>query len=437
MAKNKILVIGDVYVDFHIDKEMNEGYLLRLGGVFHSLRALSTLPCEVEVLYFSPNYLDQNIIKYLSKLNIKTYLKLGEINGSPNVMLINNSKEIYNQEYQDLLRDERTIDKGSCFDDLDKFLENNEYSNILIFSTACNVHEYFFTHELNINCSIYFDVLNLKIEGLVNSKDNYNYFFSTTSTINNLSANKLLDLFKENEIKYNSIIFKENRGGTLIFIDDSIFNIPAYIVECMHSIGLGDVFDAVYIYFNNNDIVEAGKLSAYITMLYCQTYDFNLFIANVKKLFNDKLDLPLGIRLPYDLRRNKIIYLAGPDFALNQITVFDEIAKSLEFHNFRVIRPIKENGLISDDTNRLEITSIINKDMDDLNNANIMIAIVPYDDSGTYAEIGYFYAMGKKVILFDPKNIVKNYFVLKCVYKKVIDINQLLTIIFSILGEKK
>ena len=57
MPYRKFLVIGEVFVDFHLDRKQRNENLVRLGGVFHALRALSALEMKFSFAYYAPTIL--------------------------------------------------------------------------------------------------------------------------------------------------------------------------------------------------------------------------------------------------------------------------------------------------------------------------------------------------------------------------------------------
>lgn len=63
MHKRKILIIGEVYVDQHLDIIENGYSTSRLGGIFHAARSCDALNMEYALAYYAPNYLVKDIEK--------------------------------------------------------------------------------------------------------------------------------------------------------------------------------------------------------------------------------------------------------------------------------------------------------------------------------------------------------------------------------------
>ncbi|MBN2876774.1 MAG: nucleoside 2-deoxyribosyltransferase [Bacilli bacterium] len=435
MDNKLILIIGDVYTDVHLDIQKKGIHTIRLGGVFHAARTLSALKANVHVAYFAPHYLLDDIKETFNKIGIKNYTLLGEIFRSPNTMLIDNSKELSSQIYDDLLRENKYTNTKGLKTRLYDLLNENMFSSIYVMTTNAECHKLFLQNEVLFNNNLYFDCLDLKLDDLQASKSNYSYFFSSSSTIDGLDAENLINSFNDLSIKHKMIIFKENRGGSLIFSQGEKFDIPAYLSRCVHSVGVGDSYDAAFIYYENDEISSRGRKAAYIASKYSQTLDFEQFTENIERylIMND---MPLGCRLPWSKRNRIRIYLAGADFPWLNTHHFDMIQESLKYHNFYVIRPIMDHGLIDNEMSKSEIGQIINKDFEELFNSDILVAIIVDNDPGMYSEIGFFYAEGKPVYLYDPLSIVKNNFVLQCITRRVTTIEELLNAIFATKGDK-
>lgn len=112
----------------------------------------------------------------------------------------------------------------------------------------------------------------------------------------------------------------------------------------------------------------------------------------------------------YDPRRN--VYLAGPFFSENQINIVNELHGALnENKTIKSVFVPMEHQM--NDGELEEFTApwakaVAMNDYENVRNADIVVAIVDFDgqdmDSGTAAEIGYAYAIGKPVFLFHKEN---------------------------------
>lgn len=69
MQKRKILIIGEVYVDQHLDIIENGYSTSRLGGIFHAARSCDALNMEYALAYYAPNYLVKDIEKFFKEIS--------------------------------------------------------------------------------------------------------------------------------------------------------------------------------------------------------------------------------------------------------------------------------------------------------------------------------------------------------------------------------
>jgi nucleoside 2-deoxyribosyltransferase len=118
-----------------------------------------------------------------------------------------------------------------------------------------------------------------------------------------------------------------------------------------------------------------------------------------------------GVRLSWEERKQKNIYIAAPDFPDVDKTHLDKLCECLRYHNFNIHLPIEENGLVTNNTDINDEMIIFGKDMNLLNNCDLLIAVLLFNDPGTLIEAGIFIKSQKPVIIFDPYNICHNMFV--------------------------
>ena len=64
MHNRKILIIGEVYVDQHLDIIENGYSTSRLGGIFHAARSCDALNIEYALAYYAPDYLVKDVEKF-------------------------------------------------------------------------------------------------------------------------------------------------------------------------------------------------------------------------------------------------------------------------------------------------------------------------------------------------------------------------------------
>ncbi len=93
----------------------------------------------------------------------------------------------------------------------------------------------------------------------------------------------------------------------------------------------------------------------------------------------------------------KYIYVAGPLFNTHERWYLERIAEALEGAGYRTFLPHRDAGLVTlrSSEERLRIFTV---DIDALNAADLIVALLTGadHDSGTSAELGYMFALGKQ-----------------------------------------
>lgn len=187
---------------------------------------------------------------------------------------------------------------------------------------------------------------------------------------------------KENATAF--IIKNGPYGATLYCISDE-FHIPCYITKNVNKIGSGDIFTASFGYYwmtKNLSLEEASLLASKSTAVYCD-----------KKVYIDCTD---NFKFEYEEFRakdlfEKQIYLASPFFALSELILVDKIREALLSFGVKVFSPFHDIGLG-------EATTIAKKDIEGINNSDVIFAVLDNLDSGTLIESGFSMANGKKII---------------------------------------
>src|SRR6267154_41776 len=407
---NRICLIGDILVDVTLKNQQTD-IKLRLGGLVHAARCLWAMDIPYSVGYFAPAYLDIQIQTYLRSIDCTDINKLGNVTGSPYVFLVNEAREIGDQGYEFLLRDEFRIENDNeqwesiaqkKFDDY--LLISGNYDTVkMINQLSGNIH---LDLANNISSLSTFELLNNKLRSL---------FISTSSNLfKQCYANEFEPfciLFKNYTER---LILKENRGGSRCydFADKSTLSVSSQTQPIVHSIGVGDVYNAVFVSkYSVLKIGESLTLSSWIAAEYAVTTYPDDFKKGVKRVLSTDLkDLVnlKGVLLPWELRSKISIYIAGPDFDYVDTTLIDAVFNSLKYNNFNPIRPILQNGQMEKDATKARKRELFNKDMALLEDCSILIAVLLFHDPGTLIELGYASAMGMPTILFDPFDQASN-----------------------------
>lgn len=252
------LLVGEIFVDVTITPSGVENKL-RLGGIAHAARGFWALNQPFAVAAVLPSYLESSAQTYLAAFGCKKFTKLGTVVGAPNTMLIFDPTEVDDQEYDDLLREEKQVQ-------ITQGLKENDFSEFedaLIFPG---------TYDLSTICKLLPVNIRLHIDAAYDVKDFKDLFrldrkISTifTSTSSKLfkacdsgSFDQLVSNFSDTHPE--ALILKENRGGSRLRIFQTGENeeIPAQLGITVNSVGVGDVFDAAFLAYREAGLVEAA-----------------------------------------------------------------------------------------------------------------------------------------------------------------------------------
>ena len=92
----------------------------------------------------------------------------------------------------------------------------------------------------------------------------------------------------------------------------------------------------------------------------------------------------------------KLIYVAGPLFSMHERWYLEQIAGALEGAGYRTFLPHRDAGLVKPGSFE-ERYRIFHADLEALKSCDLCVALLtgPDHDSGTSAELGFLYALGK------------------------------------------
>ena len=416
MHKRKILIIGEIYVDHHLDIKENAVCLSRLGGIFHAARACDALNVEYTLAYYAPSYLEKDIKKFgLDVLGASNVYCIGTIEKAPNLMLIGQSDESGNQLYENVLCKQaeyvRNMPLSKVLNEYmatDVMIFPGRYGNAKILSELVNFDGKIHI-DMNYDCDDILDMNTIKIDTvfLSTSSTSFERFFKESSYDN------LVDYFRTKGVC--QLLVKENRGGSWLydFKENVSYEAPAFIGVTMHSVGVGDVYNIAYIFQANNQTIASNMaFASWIAAVYAQTFQQEMFKKHTELVLANMKDFVEmeGIRIPWNERVKYPIYMAAPDFDYVNTEKIDSLETALFYHNFKPRRPIKENGQMGKDVDVGEECNIFAKDMDLLEECKLMVAILLYNDQGTLVEIGNYQANRKPIILYDPYMKLDNMF---------------------------
>ena len=185
--------------------------------------------------------------------------------------------------------------------------------------------------------------------------------------------------------KATAFIIKNGPYGATLYYNHNEIKVPSYITENVNKIGSGDIFTASFGYYwiekglsFEESALNASKSTAY----YCD-----------KKVFVDICQLLEFEYVEFDNKdlKNKQVYLASPFFALSELILIDKIRSAFLEFGVSIFSPFHDIGFGDDAT-------IAKKDIEGIENSDIIFCVFDNLDSGTLVESGYSLAKGKKLI---------------------------------------
>lgn len=402
-----ICLVGDILTDVTL-ATVNNPLKMRLGGIVHAARALWAIDVDYAVAYFAPAYLDNHINMFLKEHNCNVVIKLGNVTNCPYTMLIQEVKEVGDQGYEFLYHDNIEINY-----DISKISMLNNYDELMFVSGNYDIERVLksLEGEKRIHCDVANNVDN--VTGLPTNHQFETLFVSTSSNLfrNHYSEfGSFCNLLKPYARR---IVLKENRGGSRVYDSTSneTYQVPSQTSPVQHSVGVGDVYDVVSITAPCDNYSEKLLMASWVAWEYALTTFPNNFKNSVKNLLNthiEDLKNQGGCFLPWEVREKCHIYIAAPDFDFIDTHKIDVLCDSLKYHNFVPRRPIKENGQMSNGAKKEERLKLFSADMSLLEQCNMLIAIILYNDPGTLIEIGLAAQRGMPTIVYDPNGIADN-----------------------------
>lgn len=420
-----LLLVGEIFVDFTLPKTNSESKL-RLGGIVHAARGLWAADQSFCVAAVCPAYLVESAQKYLDHLGCAEFIWLADVSGSPNVMAIGDPTEVSHQGYEDILRDEKSIEFQLQRGGLTRF------SRCLVFPGRYDLPYLaeLFSDKAQISFDIAYDLPDPKT--LIAFKGRIRALITSTSSdlflkIAACEATRLIDDLRT--LTPSCILLKENRGGSRLFDlkSDKPEEIPALLGETVNSVGVGDVYSAVFVALIEAGARDAAWKAARVATCYAQTTypdDFKRDSARSLALSVEQMRGLGGTVVPWHDRPKLQIYFAAPDFTYVDRTFIDQALEALTYHNFKVRRPVFENGELEVGSAIEQMKPMFVADIEMLKECSLVFALPEKRDPGTLIEMGWAMASGIPVITYDPVNENANTMVVagSSVYSNSLDI---------------
>jgi nucleoside 2-deoxyribosyltransferase/sugar/nucleoside kinase (ribokinase family) len=414
--ESKILLIGQVIVDVTLPVGV-ELPKLRFGGIIHAARALWALGCTYGLAYTAPEYLEKQIQEYAGSIGASLIQRIGVVIGSPNVLLIRSPKEYGPQGYDYLLKDELNVIFSQ--NELTLALKSADWTNIILFPGGFDLNATLAIvkdHNAQIDIDANFQPedwddlrqLGKPVDTLILSTSSQTFLKRY-----NADVQKVINAAKKIGARY--LLFKENRGGSRLFNlanPKDFIRTPAQLRPIVHSVGVGDSFNVAFAVLRN--VYEEKQALAYASCIAAE-YASTTYIDDFKDATRAWLKVPpaevvkmKGVALGWEERSSYPIYIAAPDFDYVNRYPIDQLVDSLRYHNFSPRLPIRENGQADRSTSKHDRTKLYQSDLALLEKCSILVAVLIYDDPGTFIEIGIALERRIPIIVYDPYSRAEN-----------------------------
>lgn len=437
-AGSNILLVGEVFVDFTITKPGQENKL-RLGGITHAARGFWALKTPFSAAVVLPDYLEGSARDYFSALGCVDFHIIGRIKGAPNVTVIVDPIELADQEYETLLRDEKSIEL-SLID-----LRDCAVEDVLVFPGSYDLKKVCdaLPNNARLHIDAAYDIADPKDLTQLNQPIDTVLISTSSPLFKSLANSSLAGLKAAFEVcAPASLILKENRGGARMVLEQGQPPelLPAQLGTTVNSVGVGDVFSAAYVAHKILGRAEAGWRATYAAAAYSQTTFpdvFETYVQRDLKLTLDQMRQLGGTSLPWETRNEYPIYLAAPDFTHGDRRAIEKVIASLGYHNFRLRRPVIENGELPAGSNSTELDRAFHADKVLLKECKLLFAVPTGRDPGTLVEIGMAIEARIPVVVYDPTHENANTMVMAGAQHYSDDLDSCLNAVFCLLSQAR
>lgn len=409
--KRKFLVIGQIMVDV---LSSARGPLVRMGGVLHAARGFSSMDQYATIAYIAPDYLESQLKRHIGDMPLIDAVKVGHVEGSPNVVLIGEPTESGDQGYEYILEDDRSLHLDES--GLEALLRAGNFTDALVFPDSDSLLPVFrllkkFTVDVHVDANFQGSIpkmvraLGRPLKTLMVSTSSVLFLEKFKGATNAMQKFALMHA--------ETFIFKENRGGSRLWGKKTLspLRTPAFVGETAHSVGVGDCFDAVFLATHGSQKKQRLRIASLAAQNYAMTLrtpDFFTKMKTLRQMPVKTLTSLQGISLPWEERSQFHVYIAAPDFANVNVRAIDEVEAALKYHNFSPHRPVREHGEIKPGTPPDKRLTTALKDIELLKRCHALIAIPIYPDPGTYIEVGYALEAGIPVFMYAPFKFQEN-----------------------------
>lgn len=212
---------------------------------------------------------------------------------------------------------------------------------------------------------------------------------SDVSEVLNMSISEISSLFLTKGVK--AVVAKFGQGGSSIYLSDgNRIDIPAFRSQYKWTVGAGDVYNAVFLieYNRSKDYRKAGRFASLATASFIEDFETDVTLWSFDKLILNRESQFLH---PDDARNIKI-YLAGPFFSQAEVSFIGAIYHALKKCGFSIYSPFHEEGLVD---SFQQAHHVFTQNKTAIEESDIVVALLDYEDPGTVWECGYAYSLNK------------------------------------------
>lgn len=189
------------------------------------------------------------------------------------------------------------------------------------------------------------------------------------------------------------VVLKRGAKGAVVRTPGTTTRIPVFQTESVWGIGSGDVFSAVFAgewAENRESPADAALTASKATAYHCKHRQFPISRELIESVPNTSSStfIPPDVTPP-------TVYLAGPFFDIGERFVVEEVKHLLESEGAEVISPAHDIGRAAEYDSPEEVAQ---QDLEAIERADLVFALLDHLDSGTHFELGYARKDGTPVI---------------------------------------
>jgi len=191
------------------------------------------------------------------------------------------------------------------------------------------------------------------------------------------------------------VVIKMGPRGAFVWTAAGTVQVPAFRTSKVWKIGSGDCFVAHFAnawMHEGRTPGEAADIASRATAYYCETQGLP-----IKEALASAAPTPITLSPGYLAGETRSIYLAGPFFDLAQIWMVEQARENLTEMGLKVFSPYHDIGLGSAD-------DVVSKDLQAIDEVDLVFAITDGLDAGTVYEIGYARAHNKPVVVYSERH---------------------------------